>query len=76
MQESAELIGSLPSAVQRDVYGGRVAEAAKISADAMQMEIKRAWSDGSIRKRESRRKLTCLPPGIYNPKAGTSAIPT
>ena len=39
LQESADLIGSLPSAVQRDVYGGRVAEAAKISADAMQMEI-------------------------------------
>ena len=43
MQESADLIGSLPSAVQRDVYGGRVAEAAKISADAMQLEIQRAW---------------------------------
>ena len=35
LQESADLIATLGSAVQREVYGGRVAEKAKISPDAM-----------------------------------------
>ena len=42
LQECAELICTLGSAVQREVYGGRVAETARISADAMKLEVERA----------------------------------
>ena len=59
LQESADLIGSLPSAVQRDVYGGRVAEAAKISADAMQMEIQRAWKRRVYQEKKKQEKERC-----------------
>lgn len=42
LQESAELISSLSSSVQREVYGNRVAETAGINAEAMELEIRRA----------------------------------
>ena len=78
LQESADLIGSLPSAVQRDVYGGRVAEAAtrRSAPTPCRWKFSGRGNGGSIRRRKSRRRSTCLPPGICSPRAGTSAIPT
>ena len=52
LQESAELIGSLSSAVQREVYGGRVAEAAGISQDAMKLEVDRALKRRNLQPKE------------------------
>ena len=69
MQESADLIGSLPSAVQRDVYGGRVAEAAKISADAMQMEIQRAWKRRVYQEKKKQEKIDLSPARNLQPKS-------
>ena len=69
LQESADLIGSLPSAVQRDVYGGRVAEAAKISADAMQMEIKRAWERRVYQEKRKQEKIDLSPARNLQPKS-------
>ena len=40
--EISQLIASLPSAVEREVYAGRAAQAAGISRDAMLLEVKRA----------------------------------
>ena len=39
VQEAAELISTLESSVQREVYGGRVADSAGISYDTMKLEI-------------------------------------
>ena len=69
LQESADLIGSLPSAVQRDVYGGRVAEAAKISADAMQMEIQRAWKRRVYQEKKKQEKIDLSPARNLQPKS-------
>ena len=69
LQESAELIGSLPSAVQRDVYGGRVAEVAKISADAMQMEIQRAWKRRVYQEKKKQEKIDLSPARNLQPKS-------
>ena len=43
IQECAQLIASLPSSVQREVYGHRVAEVGKISDEAMQMEVSKVF---------------------------------
>ena len=41
LHEATGLIASLSSAVEREVYGGRAAQAAGISADAMAQEVKK-----------------------------------
>ena len=69
LQESADLIGSLPSAVQRDVYGGRVAETAKISADAMHMEIERAQKRRVYQEKKKQEKIDLAPARNLQPKS-------
>lgn len=41
LQEAMGVIASLPSPVEREVYGARIAETAGISAEAMSQEVKR-----------------------------------
>ena len=43
LKESAQLISTFSTAVERDVYGTRAAEAAGITADAMKLEVNRAY---------------------------------
>ncbi len=43
LRQAAELVASFPNAVQREIYGNRAAEAAGISPEAMQVEIKKAY---------------------------------
>ena len=43
LQQAAQLISSFPSAVQREIYGARAAEAAGISEDAMKLEVSKAY---------------------------------
>ena len=69
LQESADLIGSLPSAVQRDVYGGRVAEAAKISPDAMHLEIERARKRRVAQEKKKQEKIDLSPARNLQPKS-------
>ena len=61
LSEAAELIAGLPNAVQREVYGQRVAETAKVSMEAVRME--NGHESASLPgKRESRSRLTWRPP--------------
>ena len=71
LQESADLICTLSSAVQREVYGARVAEAAKISADAMKMEINRAYKRRLNREKKRQEKIDLAPVQALKPKART-----
>ena len=69
LQESAALIGSLPSAVQREVYGGRVAEAAKISMDAMKLEIDRARKRRVYQEKKRQEKADLAPAKAMQPRS-------
>ena len=69
LQESAELVGTLGSAVQREVYGGRVAELAGISADAMKLEIDRARNRRIAREKKQQEKLDLSPARSLQPKS-------
>ena len=71
LQESADLIASLSSAVQREVYGGRVAEYAKISAEAMKLEITRAWKRRQNREKKKQEKIDLSPVQNLQPKSRT-----
>ena len=71
LQESADLIATLDSAVQREVYGGRVAEKAKISMEAMNLEISRAWKRRTNRAKKQQEKVDLSPARNLQPKSRT-----
>ena len=71
LQESADLISSLSSAVQREVYGHRVAEAAKISYDAMKLEIDRALKRRVNREKKKQEEIDLAPAKALQPKSRT-----
>ncbi len=71
LQESADLIGTLSSAVQREVYSGRVAEAAGIGMDAMKMETERARKRRLAREKKQQEKIDLSPARNLQPKSRT-----
>ena len=71
LQESADLIATLSSAVQREVYGGRVAEKAKISAEAMKLEIDRAWKRRANKEKKKQEQIDLAPARNLQPKSRT-----
>ena len=68
LQESAELICTLSSSVQREVYANRVAETAKISADAMKLEIDRAKKRYLSREKKKQEKIDLSPARNLQPR--------
>ncbi len=69
LQETADLISSLGSAVQREVYSGRVAELAKISMDAMKMEVNRAYKRRQNREKKKQEAIDLAPARNLQPKS-------
>ena len=69
LQESADLIASLSSAVQREVYAGRVAEKAKISLDAMKLEVDRAFKRRTGKEKKQQEKIDLSPARNLQPKS-------
>ena len=68
IQEAAELLSTL-SAVQREVYGGRTAEAAQISPDVMKMEIGKAYKRRLAREKKKQEKVDLAPAKAMQPKS-------
>ncbi|MBP3672683.1 MAG: DNA primase [Oscillospiraceae bacterium] len=69
INEAAEFISSLPSAVQREVYGNRVADAAKISYDAMKIEVSKAYKRRIAKEKKRQEKIDLAPAQALQPKA-------
>jgi len=69
IHEVAELLSTLSSAVQREVYGHRAAEAAKISFDAMKLEINKAFKRRMARERKKQERIDLAPATAMQPKA-------
>ena len=69
VREAAEMISTLNSPVQREVYGGRAAEAARISMDAMKLEIKKAFQRRMARERKKREQQELAPAQALQPKS-------
>ena len=68
LQESAELISTLGSPVQREVYGHRAAEAASVSYDVMKMEITKAFKRRMAREKKRQEKIDLAPMKALQPK--------
>ena len=69
IQEAAELICTLGSAVQREVYGTRAAEAASISFDAMKLEVNKAFKRRMARERKRQEQIDLAPARTLQPKS-------
>ena len=68
VQETAELICSLDSAIKREVYGGRVAESAGISLEAMKLEVNKAFKRRIAREKKKQEKIDLDPMKALQPK--------
>jgi len=66
--EISQLIASLPSAVEREVYAGRAAQTAGISRDAMLLEVKRAAGKRRGRERAELRRENLNVGALRQPK--------
>ena len=69
IHESADLICTLGSAVQREVHSGRVAEVGKISVDAMKIEVDKAYKRRIYREKKKQEQINLAPAKALQPKA-------
>lgn len=69
LQEAAQLVSALHSAVEREIYGGHAAQAAGVTPDAMKLEVDRALKSRlrKAKKQQERRDLT--PTSQLQPRA-------
>ena len=67
--EAAEFLAGLSSAVQREIYGNRAAEAASISYDAIKIEINKAYKRRQAREKKKQEKIDLSPARNLQPKA-------
>ena len=67
--EASEFIAGLVSAVQREIYGTRVAEAASISYDAIKIEINKSYKRMQAREKKKQEKIDLSPARNLQPKA-------
>lgn len=61
LQEAAQLVSALHSAVEREIYGGHAAQAAGVTPDAMKLEVDRALK-GRLRKAKKQQERRDLAP--------------
>lgn len=67
ISEAAEFVSSLHNAVQREIYGNRAAEAAKISSEAMQIEVNKAFKRRVAREKKKQEKVNLSPASLLQP---------
>ena len=71
ISEAAELVSTLGNAVQREIYGNRVAEAGKISPDAMKIEVNKAFKRRQYREKRKQERIDLAPAVAAQPKSRT-----
>ena len=69
--EAAELLSTLGSAVQREIYGHRVADAGKISFEAMKAEIEKAYKRRISKEKKQQEKRDLEPARARQPESRT-----
>ena len=69
IHESAELISTLGSAVQREIYGHRIAEAGGISFESMHLEIGKAYKRRIAREKKRQEKMNLAPVKTHQPES-------
>ena len=68
LQESAELICTLGSSIQREIYSSRVAQAAKVTEESMKLEVSKAYKRRLAREKKQQEKIDLAPAQALQPK--------
>ncbi len=71
LREAAELVSALPSPVEREIYGTRAANAAKISSSAMAEEVERVRRQRGRRERKQEQRAALNLAASSQPKDRT-----
>ena len=69
INEAADFISTLSNAVQREIYGHRVAEAAGISYDALKLEVNKAYKRRIAREKKKQERIDLAPAQAHQPKS-------
>jgi DNA primase len=69
IHESAQLLSTLDSSIQREIYGHRVAEEAGISYDALKLEVDRAFKRRIAKEKKQQEKVDLAPARNLQPRA-------
>jgi DNA primase len=67
-EEISDLLASLPSAVEREIYAVRAAETAKIAPEAMKLEVQRAFKRRVAREKKTELRRDLNPAAQLQPK--------
>ena len=67
-EEISELLASLSNAVEREIYSARAAEVAKITPDAMKLEVQRAFKRRVAREKKAAERRDLNPAAQLQPK--------
>ena len=68
ISEAAEFLSTLGNAVQREIYGGRVAEAAGITPESMKIEVEKAFKRRVAREKKKQERIDLSPAANLQPK--------
>ena len=63
LQEAAQMLSTLPSAVEREIYGGHAAQTAGVSPETMALEVKKAFQQ-RLRKEKKKQERRDLAPAV------------
>ena len=74
VQESANLIATLDSTIKKEIYGKRVAEAAGISPEAMEMEIKKVSQIRHNREKKAQERINLAPAQQFQRRGGSKVV--
>ena len=69
LQEAAQLVSALPSAVEREIYGGHAARTAGVSPETMKLEVDRALRHRLRREKRQQERRDLAPVSQLQPKA-------
>jgi DNA primase len=68
LKEAAKLIATLSSAVEREVYSVRAAEAAGVTPQAMELEVKKAYRQRTSREKKQEERQNLSPAEQLQPR--------
>ena len=69
LSEAVQMISELPSAIEREVYGARAAEAVGITAEAMKVEVNKAYRRRQSREKRAEERSAMAPVQRQQPQA-------
>ena len=76
LQEAAQLLSTLPSPVEREIYGGHAAQAAGVSPEAMAQEVKKAFSRRVRKEKKQQERRDLTPAASSSPSSGGCGMRT